>query len=212
MIYYEIYVTRNKINNKNYIGQHRCDSFKKNKYLGSGIYLKRAIKKYGKYNFIKNYLEVCETKEQANFLEKKYIAFYRLGGKAEYNIANGAEGPDCVSEETKRKIGEKSKGRRPMLGHKHSKETKQKISEIMKTKIFTEEHKKHLSESNKGNKNGINNKKSEEGIKKISKATGKRNKDRHWFTNGLINKFCYECPNGFWKGLTYELRRKRNCS
>jgi len=47
----EIYKTTNLINGKIYIGQ----SFKHNcKYLGSGIFLKRAIKKYGIENFRRN--------------------------------------------------------------------------------------------------------------------------------------------------------------
>jgi hypothetical protein len=30
----------------------------------------------------------------------------------------------------------------------------------------------------------------------------KRNLGRRWFTNGSTNKFCYECPNGYWEGMT----------
>lgn len=27
------------------------------------------------------------------------------------------------------------------------------------------------------------------------------NKGKHWYNNGKINKFCYECPEGFVKGF-----------
>ena len=30
----------------------------------------------------------------------------------------------------------------------------------------------------------------------------KRNRGRKWFTNGFTNKFCYECPDGYWEGMT----------
>ena len=45
-----IYLTKNIVNGKSYVGKHTYrgkDSFDKN-YLGSGYLLKRAIKKYGK--------------------------------------------------------------------------------------------------------------------------------------------------------------------
>ena len=38
---------------------------------------------------------------------------------------------------------------------------------------------------------------SEEARKKIAEDR----KGRHWFTNGTENKFCFECPEGFVKGL-----------
>jgi hypothetical protein len=45
-----IYITTNKLNGKRYIGQHQSKDWDY-KYFGSGIYLKRAIKKYGLENF-----------------------------------------------------------------------------------------------------------------------------------------------------------------
>lgn len=61
------------------------------------------------------------------------------------------------SEETKKKIGEKSKGRKPNLGKKLSDDTKKKISDSSKDRQFSEETKKHLSEvhSNRHKENPI---------------------------------------------------------
>lgn len=51
-----IYKTVNTINNKIYVGQDVHDN---PAYYGSGKYLKNAIKKYGKTNFLKIILEYC---------------------------------------------------------------------------------------------------------------------------------------------------------
>ena len=48
-----VYCYTNKINGKKYIGSHHG---RNSKYLGSGINLKQAIKKYGKENFIRQTL------------------------------------------------------------------------------------------------------------------------------------------------------------
>ena len=78
------------------------------------------------------------------------------------------------SEESKKRIGEKSKGRR------HSEETRRKMRESHKGKPKSEEHKKKLSESAKGKNTWI--------------------KGRRWFNNGKINKRAKECPEGFVPG------------
>ena len=52
-VYYGfVYITTNMINGKKYIGKRKYSTGWE-KYLGSGKYLKNALKKYGKYNFIK---------------------------------------------------------------------------------------------------------------------------------------------------------------
>lgn len=35
---------------------------------------------------------------------------------------------------------------------------------------------------------------------KLSKIRSEANKKRHWFTNGIVNKFVEQCPIGFVKG------------
>jgi group I intron endonuclease len=57
-----------------------------NNYFGSGLLLKRAIKKYGKENFIKKVLCICETKKIAHENEKKFIEQYDTIQPNGYNI------------------------------------------------------------------------------------------------------------------------------
>ena len=89
-----------------------------------------------------------------------------------------------LSEETKLKIGESSKGRR------HSEETKRKLIEAHKGKKLSEETKKKMSESRKGKKHPL---------------YGKRYK---WINNGVENRFIHfdeDTPEGFIRG---RLKRK----
>ena len=89
-----IYITTNNINGKKYIGQRKYDSQEKWKeYLGSGVYLNRAINKYGKENFSKEIIEECDTKEKLNEREKYWISYYNaVNSENFYNIANGGDG------------------------------------------------------------------------------------------------------------------------
>lgn len=62
---YCIYRITNCINGKTYIGKHEYHKTPYDKYMGSGVYLKKAYKKYGKENFIKDII-VSGIKDQEN--------------------------------------------------------------------------------------------------------------------------------------------------
>jgi hypothetical protein len=53
-----IYKTTNTINNKIYIGKAIHNN---PKYLGSGLLLNRAIKKYGREMFVREVIDTAET-------------------------------------------------------------------------------------------------------------------------------------------------------
>ena len=147
-----IYGIRNKINNHVYIGKtsmnfgDRWDSHKSllrnNKHFNN--YLQNAWNKYGENNFEFIVVEECSN-EQINERERYYIKLYRDQGLS-YNIADGGEGGGLLgkhlSEETKKKIGEKN--RIHMLGRKASEETKQKMSQSHKDRYaeWTDEDRK----------------------------------------------------------------------
>ncbi|WP_425411978.1 hypothetical protein [Lysinibacillus contaminans] len=66
-----IYETINKINGKKYIGKCIYDRINNwENYLGSGVYLKRAIKKYGKENFEKKIICIAYSDDELNQLEE----------------------------------------------------------------------------------------------------------------------------------------------
>ena len=122
---YYIYRITNKINGKTYIGQHKYKKLDDD-YMGSGVLITRAQKKYGIESFAKEILySSIQYRETADDVERFAIAKERAIGKAEYNIANGGQGGN-LGEEVNRKRAEALKG-------KHiSEETKRKMSEARK--------------------------------------------------------------------------------
>ena len=77
-IYYMyVYKTTNLINGKIYIGKStRTDEYWIENYMGSGVYIQKAFKKYGKENFKKEILEWTDTEEALALLERQYIRSY----------------------------------------------------------------------------------------------------------------------------------------
>ena len=88
--FYYIYLTTNNINGKNYVGQHY--GLLDDSYIGSGKLILRAIDKYGRKNFSKKVIAVCNSYDKLNILETVYIELYKSIGKAEYNIDKGGKG------------------------------------------------------------------------------------------------------------------------
>lgn len=99
-----IYITLDNINGKYYIGQ-RAFARGWKQYLGSGIYLKRAIKKYGKENFNKIIIDVCSTKEELDKREIYWISHYdAVNNSLFYNISFGGTGGDTYASLDKEQL------------------------------------------------------------------------------------------------------------
>jgi hypothetical protein len=96
-------------------------------------------------------------------------------------------------------------------GFIHSEETKRKISEKHKGKILSVEHRKKLSEMKEG-KNNPNYGKSLS--KETKRKVGQANKNRKWWNDSCGNtKFCVECPEESWvlgRGREFELKTGEN--
>lgn len=163
--YHFTYITTNIINNKKYVGDHSTNDVDDG-YLGSGLYLKKAIKKYSKENFKKEIVSFHKTKKDAFNEQEKLITEHNSIRPNGYNISptGGHNVKNCFSEETikklrigsskpktkehKEKIGlgvkrhiELNGQSSAMLGKKHTNETKEKQSKSHKGKIMSEESK-----------------------------------------------------------------------
>jgi len=90
-----IYKTTNLLNGMLYIGMKISHTFCPS-YLGSGKYLKNAVRKHGRENFTVEPIEFSYDKSTQLELERHYIKFYRgfYGQGLLYNISDGGEGFD----------------------------------------------------------------------------------------------------------------------
>lgn len=88
-----IYITTNLINGKRYIGKKVFDGASRWKsYLGSGTYLTKAIKKYGRENFIRDIVDIAYSEEELNEKEKMWIENYNAVESDDfYNQIEGGE-------------------------------------------------------------------------------------------------------------------------
>ena len=85
-----IYKTTNLVNQKYYIGK---DQKNNPEYLGSGLALNRAIKKYGRENFIKEILEECADPTSLANCERHWIAkLNACKDPMSYNVHEGGRG------------------------------------------------------------------------------------------------------------------------
>lgn len=144
-----IYLITNLINGKVYIGQ----SIKNDKnYLGSGLLVLKAIKKYGKENFKKTILKKCNSIKELNSLEAYFIGSHDSLSPNGYNISFGGIGKGSTSESTRRKMSKSHIGihrgeKHPLFGKKHTEETKKKIGLASKGRKQSEKTRRKRSNS-----------------------------------------------------------------
>lgn len=126
---YTIYMHRNKINGKVYIGQTCQKPSYRWKRSGKGYMtceiMWKAICKYGWNNFEHIILKENLSLEEANFYEEFYIKkFNARNKKFGYNIRQGGKNTP-LSEKTKQKL----RMNKSFLGKNHTQETKKVISD-----------------------------------------------------------------------------------
>ena len=193
-MFHYVYEITNNINGRKYIGKHSTNDMNDG-YMGSGIAIKQAIKKYGSKNFYKKIIKSFETSEEAFKFEKEIIEQLDcVNNYKYYNMSDGGIGgvgtlsgkTELEKVEIYNRMKNTLKGKMAgeknpmygkvsaMKGKKHTKEAREKMSKSLKGKPFSKEHRKNISKSRIGMK--VN----EETKKKISntlkgKMAGEKN-------------------------------------
>ena len=125
-----VYITTNLINGKKYLGKHNG---KNPNYLGSGLAIKYAVKKYGKQNFSREIVSECSSDMEAFVVEENLSKKWnvvndplwynmKVGGKG---FASGSDHPQFGKPRSADHTHNLVLSR---LGWKHSEESKAKIS------------------------------------------------------------------------------------
>jgi group I intron endonuclease len=178
MIYRYLYKITNKINGKIYIGIRKTPRKTDNGYMGSGLAVKKAIKKYGRENFLKEILFYFKTDEEMFAKEKEIVNEVFVSNPETYNLIMGGRGAPA---------GENH----PLFGKKRPKHSDyMKKNNPTKGVSRPQSVKDAISKANKGKKHSfeVNSKKGLKGEKnpmfgKIGTATGKT-----WINNGIESR------------------------
>lgn len=151
-----IYVIRNLVNNKFYVGSTVNLRQRFHQHFGSlsngyhhNPHLQSAWNKYGESFFEFAVIEVVESKEQILVREQEWID--NLGAAEREDCYNfcaqaGSHLGRKRSDETRRKLSV------AITGKKHSTEAKQKMREAKLGKKLTEEHKRNVGDAVRGKK------------------------------------------------------------
>lgn len=217
MRFFGIYKITNLVNGKMYIGQHVTDDLDDG-YMGSGVVILRALKKYGRDNFRKEWLMFCEDEEELGWWERVFVDETWIARSDTYNLIPGdtykcgrgrvawnkgipwseeskrkmsvAHAGKKLSAATKLKIGRASKGRKPFAGKRHSEDSKRLMSQSQ-VESWTDERR----ETQRQRASGVVF--SDDRKRKIGSAI----KGRRWWNNGEISVMRKECPPGFIPGM-----------
>lgn len=106
-MYYYIYKITNINSGKFYIGSHKTEDLNDG-YFGSGIYLKRAIKRYGRNAFVKENIQYCQSEDEMIKRETEYLQMFRESNV--YNLkfcSSGGNTRELYTNEQKREYIQK---------------------------------------------------------------------------------------------------------
>jgi hypothetical protein len=195
-MFYTVYKITNKISGSYYIGKHKTKNLNDD-YMGSGKLIRRAIKKYGIENFVKEYLFIYDNEQEMNNKEAEIVTEAFCLQNNTYNICRGGTGGFSYINRTGKNLygkngenGKKSLSKANSVLKELRKDPCYRASKSQKLKLAQKESYK------KGRKNGFFGKSHSDTTKKRIGITnsilqsGTRNSQfgTMWITDGIANK------------------------
>lgn len=171
-----VYLHINKINGHVYVGiTHHVNPNKRWGYSGQKythcIKFMHAIHKYGWDSF--DHIILCRTsKDRAIAMEMALIAHYKRLGIS-YNITDGGDGAESISEKNRKIISERMRTNHPMKGKHHTPEARAKIAEAGRGRKMKESTRRKLEEKVWSKRRNVHIEMSKESRTKIAKSLSK---------------------------------------
>lgn len=184
--FYTVYETTNLLNGKIYVGVHATNDLLDN-YLGSGITLKRAIRKHGRKHFRKRILFLYSDIDKAYSKEKEIVNDEFVRRHDTYNMTTGGSKSIEFSQERINRYKLRSGPNHWAYGKKFSKQHRQKISRGgLGRKWSKETHEKMESLWQQRKNSGY-----------ISPTRGRSlsDKDKKKKSIAALNKKKFQCPH-----------------
>lgn len=116
-VLFTVYQTTHLASGRVYIGSHKTED-PNDRYLGSGVRISRAVKKYGASSFVKEVLFVFDNPEAMIAKEKELVTSEFVARDNTFNIAPGGLGAHSLSLEGKRAVSVARKGKPLSAEHK----------------------------------------------------------------------------------------------
>ena len=189
---YYLYEIKNNINGKIYVGIRGYDGdVSQDPYMGSGLTLKRSIKKNGIENFTKTILKTFDSWKEARKAEREIVTEEFVKREDTYNVSVGGQGGNThagMSEERRKLASERhaeanrnrvwkqesrDKVSARFKGHKLSQKQIDALKKANTGRKFTEEHKFKIGKTWRGKK------RPDIGEKVAAKLTGRKLPPEH---------------------------------
>lgn len=200
---------------KIYIGQtinankRYCTYRKKNCKNQSKLY--NSIIKHGWESHIFEIIHTC-TESELNEMEIRYIKEYNS-----FNTINGLNlksggNRQKLSDETRQKISESSKGNTKWLGRKHTKESKLKMSISQSGRTCSDETKLKMSETRKGRPAWNKGVKHTEETKRKMRASSPKTHSKEHIINQANSKRGFKMGDDQKKKISEKMKGNKNRS
>lgn len=215
-----VYKITNLINQKSYVGKHSSSKIE-NGYFGSGIAIKRSIKKHGKENHKKEILCLCNDEKELNQKEIYYIEkenTFKIG----YNMTKGGEGALGLSPSAE-SILKISAGN--ILSYKNNPLRRERCREIARERVGEKNSfygkklsKEHIEKLRAARVVAITGPQNKSAVRLLCKETGQTfetAKDAAIFCKLSASTTILKCAKGQRKkagGYTWEILPKNNIS
>jgi hypothetical protein len=183
-----LYVKTHNITGLKYLG--KTTKKDPHKYLGSGIYWRNHLKKYGS-DYATVIIKECHNKQD---LKTWGIYYSNL-----WNVVDSSEWANLKPEDGDGgSIAGKTNG---MYGKRHSVETRKKISQAEKGKIVSEETRRKMSITRKGKPGKKHTQETKEKISKIHSGKVTSDETKLKMSNNSKSKKPIQTPDGVFNSI-----------